>query len=128
MKHTHVYTVQKSGVQTCPCGAFINAPGGMPIVEVRAYRVAWAEWVLDTLPECLDEFHISCGRSDEDQQEGFFLENGGRLHIEYSDRLYTVRLECRDRGGVTALKGHWLSPNQINGAVDANDFGSMEAK
>lgn len=36
MKHIHKYTKQKSGVSTCPCGAFKHKPGGVAIEEIRS--------------------------------------------------------------------------------------------
>ena len=97
-------------------------------------RIVFAVWILEELPASLDEFHISCGEDDEDQQDGFFpSDNGARLTIicrddgtKYKYARYKVHLEVPDRRGITAKRGHWLSPNPINEKHEAASFGSRK--
>ena len=91
-------------------------------------KIVFAIWEIKTLPDDLDEFHISCGADDDSQDDGYFMYNkGAKLLIEritgLSDINYRITLIAPSRC-LQRYKDYWLSPNQVDGQ-DAKDFGIM---
>jgi hypothetical protein len=88
-------------------------------------KAVFAQWTLETLPEDLGEFHISCGIKDE-QWEGFTHEDAhARLVISSVIEGFDVTLYCFSEG-IENHPDYWLSPNAINGETEAKAWGIHE--
>lgn len=89
-------------------------------------KAVFAQWTLETLPEDLGEFHISCGAGDA-QWSGFFHTDAhARLVINACIEGFDVTLYAFSEG-IEKEADYWLSPNAINGEIEARDFGLCDA-
>lgn len=91
----------------------------------------FADWIVKTLPEDLDDFHISAGIDSEkdnieDQVSGYFPhDKGSTLAITRGlDGLWQVRLSA-DTQGLEMQDGYWLSPSLIDDEIEAVNFGML---
>lgn len=81
----------------------------------------YAKWVLETLPDEIDDFHISCGVGDE-QWDGYFVSDPrAKLTIKHKSNGYHVKLTAPTQG-LENEKGWWLSPSCPHGR-EAVEFG-----
>lgn len=89
-------------------------------------QAIYAVWTVPALPEDLGEFHVSCGAGD-NQLDGFFHDStSARLVISATIDGFDVTLYAPSEG-IEKEADYWLSPNAINGEVEARAFGLCDA-
>jgi hypothetical protein len=92
-------------------------------------KYAFAKWKLKSLPEDLNDFHISQGEDDDSQGIGYFIDDkGASLTINHKNGFYYVELRAPSCG-LEKHKEYWLSPScPTDDEIEAHDFGIKEFK
>jgi hypothetical protein len=93
-------------------GSIAYVPSSIEPVKCEAH----ASWTFKDDPTHIDtnEFHISCGDTDDGQGDGYFSTDEGAklLFIQHEDDTWTVTLTSPSQG-LEYCPDYWLSPNNI---------------
>jgi len=95
-------------------------------LKPKSRKFVFAIWEIKTLPDDLDEFHISCGTDDDSQAIGYFLDDKdaklliesitGQQDVNYRVMLFAPSCDLQQH------ENYWLSPSLV-GDQEAIDFG-----